>query len=758
MIKDILRMVEGLSRSANLATGLQWIVEQIKEFLGADACHIFLLDEESGHYELVVSSIVDVKTLLKTAIPFGQGLVGQIAERAELMSVENAKTHEWVEPLVELLDDDLHGYCGVPVVYAGEVLAVLVVQKRDIAAFSDDNASFLMTLAVLMGSQMAYAHSHGALHQALSKGKRKRKSTVLSGVSGAPGVAIGQVKVIYPLADFDSIPEKIAKDVAHEIGLFDQALAQTKHDIQSMAAKATERLSPSESVLFQAYLRILQSPKLRDDMKNAIEEGHWVQMALKLVIQNHVQQFNSIEDEYLKERAHDIEDLGRRILMYLQHKPNDPSIQKYPKNTILIGDVLSASDLIEVPQGQLKGVACSRGSQNSHVAILARAMGVPALMGVSGASLALVDTKEAIIDAYNAHLYLSPSLALKKEFQLLELEDIAQDQELEALRHLPSETIDGHRIELLVNADVTIDPKLACDFGAEGVGLYRTETAFMLRDTFPTEYAQTIHYRQLLSMFVPKPVVIRTLDAGGDKALDYLPIEEDNPFLGWRGIRITLDQPEIFLQQIKALLHAHAEFGNLRIMLPMISSISEVEHSQGLIHQAFAELEEDGLPISMPPLGVMIEVPSSVFQAYEIAKRVDFLSVGTNDLIQYLLAVDRNNARVAHLYDPLHPAVLRALKMIISSAHKAGKKASVCGEMAADPLCAVVLLGMGYDMLSLNARAIPKIKLVIRTFSYEKAKMIANDVLAMDDAQEIRLHLEYEYETLGLGGLIRAGR
>ena len=758
MIKDIQRIIEAFNRSANLALGLQWVTKEVEDFLDADACHIFLLDEDRGNYELVVSSIVDVKTLTKTAIPFGQGIVGQIAERPALINIENAQTNAWLASSVELLEADLHGFCGAPVVYAGEVLAIIVVQKRDIAPFTDENASFLMTLAVLMGFEMEYAISQGSLYDAFPKRKRKRKTTVLSGVSGAPGVAIGQIKVIYPLADFDMIPEKKAKDSVAELLLFDQALAQTKHDIQSMAAKATERLSPSESVLFQAYLRILQSPKLREDIKNKIEEGHWVQTALKLVIQSHVQQFNSIEDEYLKERAHDIEDLGRRILMYLQHKHNDLSSQKYPKNTILVGDVLTASDLIEVPLGHLKGVVCSRGSQNSHVAILARAMGVPALMGVKGASTPSTDTKEAIVDAYNGHFYLLPSMALKKEFKDLEREDLQQVQELETLRNLPSQTTDGHRVELLVNTGVNGDPKLASDAGAEGVGLYRTETAFIIRDTFPTEHAQTIQYRQLLSMFAPKPVVIRTLDAGGDKALDYLPIEEDNPFLGWRGIRITLDQPEIFLQQIKALLRAHAEFGNLRIMLPMISSIYEVEQSQGLIHQAFAELEEEGLQISMPPLGVMIEVPSSVFQAYEIAKRVDFLSVGTNDLIQYLLAVDRNNARVAHLYDPLHPAVLRALKMIVVAAHKAGKKASVCGEMAADPLCAAILLGMGYDTLSLNVRAIPKIKLVIRTFSYESAKMIAHDVLAMDDAQEIRLHVESEFEMLGLGGLIRAGR
>lgn len=758
MIKDIQRIIEEFDRSANLAAGLQWAVEQVEKLLSADSAQIYLLDEERGNYELVVSSNKNVAELSKTSIPFGQGLVGLIAEKSELINLEDAKTQEVLVPNVELLEEGLHGYCGVPIVYAGEVLAVLAVQKKDIGEFPDDAASFLTTLAVLMAAEMEYAISQGALYDAFPKRKRKKKTTVLTGVSGAPGVAIGQVKVIYPVADFDAVPDKEVEDAVAELAAFDAALTATKNDIQSLAAKATERLSPSESVLFQAYLRILQSPKLREDIKQKIEEGYWVQKALKLVIQDHIQQFNSIEDDYLKERANDIEDLGERILMHLQHKEKDVEIDKYPKNTILIGDALSAGDLMEVPEGQLKGVICSRGSQNSHVAILARAMGVPALMGVNGAGSTSLNAKEAIIDAYSAQLYLSPSAALKKEFRNLEQEDQQLDQELEALRDLPAETTDGHKIELLINTGLNIDPQLYNDAGAEGIGLYRTEMAFMVRQSFPTERAQTIMYRQLLSMFAPKPVVIRTLDAGGDKALEYFPIEEENPFLGWRGIRITLDQPEIFLQQIKALLRAQADFNNLRILLPMISSIYEVERAQSLIHQAYAELEEEGVELEFPPLGVMIEVPSSVYQAYELAKRVDFLSVGTNDLIQYLLAVDRNNPRVASLYDPFHPAVLRALKTIVAGAHKAGKKASVCGEMAADPLSAVLLLGMGYDTLSLNARALPKIKSVIRTFSFAQAKDIVNEVLVMDDAQEIRLHLESVYESLGLAGLIRAGR
>ena len=415
MIKDIKRIIEEFSRASNLAQGLDWVVQQVATLFDADAVQIFLVDAERGNYELVVSSITAVQDLSKTSIPFGQGLIAQIAERTELVNIADAQTQPTLLPNVELLDDTLHGYCGVPLVYAGEVLAVLVLQTKDIQAFTDEQVAYLTTLAVLMAAEMEYAISQGAFYEAFPKRKRKRKTVVLTGVSGAPGVAIGQIKVVHRLADFDAVIDQAVQDPEAELQAFDQALAATKQDIQSLAATATKRLSASESVLFQAYLRILQSPRLREDVKAKIAEGHWVQSALKLVIYDHIQQFSTIEDDYIKERANDIEDLGERILMHLQFTEQDQKRQKkYPKQTILVGDALSAGDLMEVPEGQLKGVICSRGSQNSHVAILARAMGVPALMGVNGASAISLNAKEAIIDAYNAQLYVSPNVALKK--------------------------------------------------------------------------------------------------------------------------------------------------------------------------------------------------------------------------------------------------------------------------------------------------------------------------------------------------------
>ncbi|MCK5640414.1 MAG: phosphoenolpyruvate-protein phosphotransferase PtsP, partial [Gammaproteobacteria bacterium] len=291
-----------------------------------------------------------------------------------------------------------------------------------------------------------------------------------------------------------------------------------------------------------------------------------------------------------------------------------------------------------------------------------------------------------------------------------------------------------------------------------GVGLYRTEFPFMLRDRFPGEEEQRQVYREVLEAFTPRPVIMRTLDVGGDKALPYFPIEEDNPFLGWRGIRITLEHPEIFMAQIRAMLLASAGLNNLKILLPMISSVSEVDETMDLLHRAHEELLEEGNNITFPQMGVMIEVPSAVYLTKQLARRVDFLSVGSNDLTQYLLAVDRNNARVAEMYDALHPAVISALMQVMEGAREYNKPVSVCGEMAGDPAAALLLIGMGIDSLSMSASSLLRVKWVVRSFSQKRAKKILDEVLEMEDSKSIREHLNGVLDEAGLGGLIRAGK
>jgi phosphotransferase system, enzyme I, PtsP len=319
-------------------------------------------------------------------------------------------------------------------------------------------------------------------------------------------------------------------------------------------------------------------------------------------------------------------------------------------------------------------------------------------------------------------------------------------------------TRDGLRLPLYVNTGLLSDINPARDSGAEGVGLYRTELPFMVRQSFPTEEDQYIGYCQVLEPFAPRPVTMRTLDVGGDKPLPYFAIVEDNPYLGWRGIRLTLDHPELFLTQFRALLRAHARHGNLKLLLPMVSTVSEVDEALLLLRKAHHEICEEGCAVPLPEVGVMVEVPSAVFQSSALARRVDFISVGTNDLTQYLLAVDRNNPRVASLYDGLHPAVIQAVAQVVRDTHAVGKTVSVCGELAGDPAGALLFLGMGIDSLSLATSALPRIKWLIRSFTATEARSLLAIALTLEDPHTIRALLHGAIEEAGLGSLIGPSR
>ena len=379
-------------------------------------------------------------------------------------------------------------------------------------------------------------------------------------------------------------------------------------------------------------------------------------------------------------------------------------------------------------------------------------------MGVESLPLNQLNGQEAIIDGYSGELFVSPDEALKREYRHLIQEETALTKKVKEVADLPCVTKDGRAVEVLLNAGLSAGIDNTEDSGAVGIGLYRTEIPFMNSSCFPSEVEQTKWYKEILNTFPNHAVTMRTLDIGGDKTLPYFPIEEENPFLGWRGIRVTLDHPEIFLLQVRAMMRANQGMNNLEIMLPMISSITEVDEAQRLINQAYYELNseiDDKIP--RPRIGIMIEVPSAIYLLKELAQRVDFFSVGSNDLIQYLLAVDRNNARVSSLYNFYHPAVLRALNAIAQQAGESLIPLSLCGEMASEPAGALLLLAMGYDKLSMNAQNVARIKWVIRHVELQRAKVILSHALTLSTAKQVRSYLNEQLEQLGLGGFVRAG-
>jgi len=757
MLRTIRRIVQDVNAARDFSQALEILVHSIREAVDAKACSVFLMDADKQEYVLTATEGLNPEAVGKIRVPAHAGLVGFVGQREEPVNIENAQAHPNFLFVKEALEDNFRAFLGAPIIHHRKVLGVLVVQEEEERRFDESEEAFLVTMSAQLAGIIAHAQASGGFAGAAGfLPPDKTEEVTLGGIPGVPGVGIGTAVVVYPKADLDAVPDRAIQDVEAEIELFRQALSRAKQQMENLGERLATHLPEEERALFDAYVRILESESFIEEVVSEIKQGQWAQASLSKVIKSHVHAFEAMEDDYLQERAADLRDLGRRLLAELQ--ACQPIVPLYPQATILIGDEVPASALAEVPEGYLVAVVSGSGSSNSHVAILARALGVPAVMGVGDMPLPTLENQPLIVDGYYGQVYVNPSVELLEEFTALAQEERELDADLVELRGLPAETPDGSEMTLYVNTGLAVDAANSLSVGAEGIGLFRSELPFMVRDSFPTEEEQRIIYRQLLQAFSPRPVTMRLLDVGGDKALPYFSVEEKNPVLGWRGIRMTLDHPEVFLVQARAMLRASEGYNNLRILIPMITSIGEVEESMHLLNKAYHEVVEEGATLQMPEVGVMIEVPSAVYLVKEIASRVDFISVGTNDLVQYILAVDRNNSRVASLYDSLHPAVLRALKVIADDAHGEKTPVSLCGEMASDPAAVVLLLAMGYDALSMNPTSLPRTKWVIRNITLERAKVLLKETLAMDNATLIRFHLEQALEELGLGGLVRAGR
>jgi len=756
MLKVLRRIIQDVNEAPNFMASLQRVVEHVCENMGVEASSIFLLDPKTSEQILMANRGLTPVLTGNVRLKYGEGLVGLVAEREEPINIADAQSHPKYLAYPGIGEEDFHAFLGVPIINRRELVGVMIVQQAESRRFDEAEEAFLATLSAQLGNTISNAQAAGDIIQFLEQPHALSQEISISGVSGSQGVATGLGIVVFPTAILDAVPDKIIEDTQAEIQRFESAMQETREEIRQIAQNLAANDMAEEREIFDAYLRLLDSPSMINSITAEIVEGQWAQGAVKKVIKQHIKQFEEMDDVYLRERAQDVKDLGERVLSHLQQR--DKISITYPEQTILVGENITPVDLAEVPNARLAGVISVQGSSNSHIAILARAMGVPTVMGISGMPVAHMQDKTIIVDGYYGQIYVQPTPQTLQQFETLIAEEKALDEELEALRELSAETLDAHCVKLYVNTGLAADIGRSLRVGAEGVGLYRTEVPFMVRDRFPSEEEQRVIYRQLLKVFSPRPVILRTLDIGGDKSLPYFPIDEENPFLGWRGIRLTLDHPEIFLVQARAMMRASIGLNNAHILLPMISGISEIEEATRLLTQAHSELMDEGYQIDMPAIGAMVEVPSAVYQCRGIARRVDFLSVGSNDLTQYILAVDRNNARVASMYDSLHPAVIMALQDIVKAAQDEDTHVSICGEMAGDPAAVIILLALGFDTLSMSANQLPKMKWVIRKFTLKKAQELLHEVLEMDDPIEIRCHLELALEQEGLGGLIRAGR
>lgn len=750
MLSSLRSIVQEVNAARDLPAVLRIIVERVKKTMSTEVCSIYLRNPQD-EYVLMATEGLNTEAVGRVILAKGRGLVGLVAQREEPVNLDRAEEHPKFEYFPETGEERYSAFLGVPIIHHRKVMGVLVVQQVKGRTFDEGEEAFLVTMSAQLSGVIAHAEATGALVDIRSN--RMPSEAKFIGIAGAPGVAIGSAVVASPPADLRAVPYRKCDDPDAEVEFFLNSLTAVREDVKTLGEELANRVNKEERQLFDAYVGMLDDASLGGEVLERIRLGLTAQYAWSEVILEHVVNFQSMSDPYLRERASDVQDLGSRVLAKLQQNVQD--IRTFPENTILIGEELTASMLAEVPEGRLAGMVSVRGSSNSHVAILARSMGIPTVMGAVDLPFTKLDGRTMIVDGYHGSVYSDPTRNLLHHYQDIVDEDLQVVRMLESIKEEPCTTTDNHKLELWVNTGLVADAMLSLERGAEGVGLYRTEVPFMLRDRFPSEEEQRQVYRDQLEAFAPHPVTMRTLDIGGDKSLPYFPIEEENPFLGWRGIRVTLDHPEIFLVQVRAMLKASEGLNNLRILLPMISAIPELEIAQMLIVRAYEELIEEGHKIQLPPIGVMVEVPSAVYQARELAARSDFLSVGSNDLTQYILAVDRNNTRVADLYRSLHPAVLRALKEVVDASHSQGKPVSICGELAGDPTAALLLMAMGFDVLSMSATNLLKVKSVIRSVSLRDSQELLEQVLALPDTESIYAAMELAFQEAGLSRMLK---
>ncbi|WP_435336693.1 phosphoenolpyruvate--protein phosphotransferase [Acinetobacter sp. LH3_13] len=747
------RIVQEINASTSLHESLDIMVNQVAEAMHVDVCSIYLLDERNQRYLLMASKGLNPEAVGHVSLHTSEGLVGLVGQREEIVNLDNAPKHERFMYLPETGEEIYNSFLGVPVMYRRKVMGVLVVQNKESQDFSEAAESFLVTLCAQLSGVIAHAHAVGNI-DVFRKPSNLPAYKTFQGVSGSGGIALGRAVILYPPADLAAVPDREADDISEELELLDRAVTSVRDEIKSLDDKMQDALMAEERALFSVFLRMLDENALPAEIKELIREGNWAQGAVRIVIENHIDLFEQMEDDYLRERAADLKDLGRRILAYLQEA--DSSHRELTDESILIGEEISTAALVELPVDKIAAIVTTEGAMNSHMVIVARALGIPTVVGVTELPVNSLDDVEMIVDAHQGRVFINPPRRMRTRYKEIQKEEEQIAKDLKQYETKDAITPDGVAVKLYVNTGLMIDVVRGVQRGAKGVGLYRSEIPFMLRDRFPGEEEQRAIYRQQLSHFANKPVVMRTLDIGADKDLPYFSIEEENSALGWRGIRFTLDHPEIFSAQIRAMLKASIGLNNLHILLPMITSVSEVEEALYLLDRDLqAVQEEEQVKITKPKIGIMVEVPSVLLQIDEFAPLVDFFSVGSNDLTQYLLAVDRNNPRVANVYSHFHPAVLRALTCLVKECHKYDKPVSICGEMAGDPLSAVILMAMGFNTLSMSSSNILRVRKAICHIPMTDAQHLLDQALKLNNPLMVKSLIEHYFKTHGLGDMVK---
>jgi phosphotransferase system, enzyme I, PtsP len=769
----------------DLRSALDRIVAAIAEGMQAEVCSLYLFDPQGERLVLRSTFGLDRDSVGKVSLRPSEGLVGMVIESGEAVSVPDAISHPRYKYFPETGEERFHSFLGVPVQESRQkAIGVMVAQTLSRRKFTRTDERLLRTAA----TQVAQILSHFRLRETLATKEKERaeyrrrmieanrqlkdyekvggkarmkppqkiRRPRLVGLPAAPGFAQGVAHVVGTfLSTIDR--NQRARDTKAERKRLDEALERSRAELEVLKARMAPLMPEQDLKIFDGHRLILEDDEFVGRIRDTVEKGFSAESALFRVIDELSAQMLAVADGYLRERATDFRDVGHRVLRHLRQEDRKGA---YAKPTILVAEELTLSQLTLVSHENLAAIALQSGGVTSHAAILARSFEIPTVVGVEHLMESVIEGDHLVLDGNSGVVYVNPPADVEKDYQGMTRRYEAFKRELMEHGNEPAATSDGHRVMMLANIALLADIHLAKRYGAEGIGLLRSEFSFLTYEDFPDETQQLALYNQMLeAVGGRKPVTIRTLDIGADKYPPYMRVpREENPFLGWRSIRISLEMSGLFKVQLRAILRAAARY-NVRILFPMISSLEELRRAKELLAESQAELYKEGLEHNPNiEVGIMVEVPSAVWLAPRLAREVDFFSIGTNDLIQYLLAADRNNPKVAHLYEAFHPAVISAIAEVVNVARAADKEVGLCGEMASDPLATLLLVGIGLDELSLSPLFIPVVRKLVREVDFQTTRLIARECLQMASVQEIKGYLVERYRDLGLINLVEMYR
>ena len=721
------RLREIMAAGGTAQERLDRLVTMIGSTMVADVCSIYLKRGET--HELFATEGLKPEAVHRTRLKPGEGLVGLVAETARPLNLSDAAHHPKFSYRPETGEDPFSAFLGVPIVRSERVFGVLVVQNRVAKTYSEDDVEAMQTIAMVL-AEMVAAGNFGDLSGIADVEVRASKPERLTGRGFSEGLAIGTAVLHEPHAPLGRM---IADDPAREEMRLDDALAKVRHDLDDMVEGDPGRLSGVSRDVLETFRLLASDHAWENRMHDGIRAGLSAEAAVERARQDHRAKFQATRDPYLRERLHDLEDLDNRLLRALAQHENLGG-QDFPLDAILIARDLGPAELLEYDPTRLKGVALEEGGASSHAVIVARALGIPLVGRLAGLISRVEPGDSVVVDGERGEVQLRPPPEVQRAYAQRFALRSARAEEFARLRDKPAITRDGKRVTLLLNAGLSLDVQHMAEAGAEGIGLFRTEFQFMVAETLPRLEAQTRLYRDVLDAAGGAPVTFRTLDLGGDKVLPYVSAErEENPALGWRALRIGLDRPALLRYQLRALIDA-GEGRPLRIMFPLVTTVQELDQARALVEREMAWSQSHGRAgPSQLEVGVMLEAPALAFAIDGLKNKADFLSIGTNDLMQYFFAADRGNPRVSERYDLLSAPALRFLSQVRQNVAAIGAPLSICGEAAGRPLDALAFVALGFDRLSMPASGIGPVKRMILSLDADKAGHFMADLLRTPD-------------------------